>query len=142
MIHLDYTVIVQIVFFLFFWFLLAKLLFKPFVGLLEERERRTEGARAEARSLQSEAERMREEYEKRIAAARDEGSGVKEAIIQQGYQERERLLSQARDEAASLLERIRGELEQEMRKEEQSVEREAEAIARQMAEKILGRTIA
>lgn len=63
MIALDYTVIVQIVSFLFFWFLLTKLLFRPFLGLLEERERRTEGVRAETASLVNEGERLRAEYE-------------------------------------------------------------------------------
>ena len=142
MIYLDYTVIVQIVFFLLLWFLLARLVYSPFVGLFEERERRTEGARAEAASLRGEAERMRADYEKRIAMARDEGGAVKETVVQQGRDERERLLSRAREEAAEHLERIRGEIQQELRKQEQLVEREAEAIARQMAEKILGRKIA
>ena len=142
MIVLNYTVLVQIVAFLAFWFLLARLLFKPFVALLEERERRTEGARAEAAVLLGEAGRMREEYEKRVAGVREEAGRVKEATLEQGRGERERLLSRAREEAAALLERTRGELNEEMRRQEALVGREAEAIAREMAEKVLGRKIA
>jgi len=141
MINLDYTVVVQIVFFLLLWFLLAKLLFNPFVALLEERERRTEGAREEARTLRSEVDRLREEYEKGIARARDEGGRVKEAIIQQAREEREQLLSRARGEAARLMAEVRGEVEAEMARQGALVEREARTIAREMAEKVLGRKI-
>lgn len=141
MIALDYTVLIQIVAFLVFWFLLTKLLFKPFIGLLEERERRTEGAKAEAAALKEEGERLSKEYERAIAQAREEGRAAKEGIIQEARQLRERLLSQAREEAARMVEAAREEIHKELERGRELAAREAEAIARQMAEKILGRRI-
>ncbi|MGH7775081.1 MAG: ATP synthase F0 subunit B [Candidatus Binatia bacterium] len=141
MIALDYTVIVQIVSFLFLWFLLTRLLFRPFIGLLEERERRTEGVKAETASLLEEGERLRVEYENEIARARDEGNAAKEAILQEARQARERLLAQAREEAARRLEVVRGEVQREMQRGRELATREAEVIAQQMAEKILGRKV-
>lgn len=141
MIALDYTVLIQIVAFLVFWFLLTKLLFKPFIGLLEERERRTEGAKAEAAALKEEGERLSKEYERAIAQAREEGRAAKEGIIQEARQLRERLLSQAREEAARMVQAAREEIRKELERGRELAAREAEAIARQMAEKILGRRI-
>ncbi len=141
MIALDYTVIVQAVAFLVFWFLLTRLLFKPFVGLLEERERRTEGVKAEAAALREEGERLLKEYEYAIAKARDEGRAAKEKIVQEGRQARERLLTQAREEAARMLEAVREEIEKELQKGQEIAAREAQAIAQQMAEKIIGRKV-
>jgi F-type H+-transporting ATPase subunit b len=141
MIALDYTVLIQIVAFLVFWFLLTKLLFKPFIGLLEERERRTEGAKAEAAALKEEGERLSKEYERAIAQAREKGRAAKEGIIQEARQLRERLLSQAREEAARMVQAAREEIRKELERGRELAAREAEAIARQMAEKILGRRI-
>lgn len=141
MIALDYTILVQIVFFLVFWFLLTKLFFKPFVGLVEERERRTAGVKAEAAALEEEGERLSKEYEYAVAKARDEGRAVKEAIVQEARQTRERLLTQAREEASRTLAAVRQEIQRELQRGRELAAREAEAIARQMAEKILGRKI-
>ncbi|TAJ88922.1 hypothetical protein EPO44_15310 [bacterium] len=141
MIALDYTVIIQVVAFLVFWFLLTKLLFKPFVGLLEERERRTEGVKAEAAALNEEGERLLKEYEYAIAKARDEGRAAKEKIVQEGRQARERLLGQAREDASRTLEAVRAEIGKELKRGREIAAREAEALAQQMAEKIIGRKI-
>jgi F-type H+-transporting ATPase subunit b len=141
MISLDYSIIVQIVSFLLFWFLLNRILFRPFLALLDERERRTEGARAETASLVEEAERLRAEYESGIAKAREEGGAVKEAILADARRARDRLLAQARDEAGTILQRVRDEIQSELQRGRNLALREAEAIAHQMIEKILGRRV-
>lgn len=141
MIALDYTVLIQVVAFLVFWFLLTRLLFKPFLALLGERERRTEGVRGEAVSLKEEGERLRKEYEYAVAQARAEGYAVKEGIVREARQTRERLLTQAREEAARMLAAIREEIQKELQRGREQAAREVEAIGQQMAEKILGRRI-
>lgn len=141
MTDLNYTVLVQVVSFLVLWFLLNKILFKPFLGLLEERERKTEGVKTESASLTEEGERLRAEYEEKISRARDEGRAVKESILQEARQQRERILGQAREEAAGLLERVRQEVQNELSKERELAAREAEAVAQEMAGKILGRRV-
>lgn len=141
MIALDYTVLVQIVSFLFLWFLLTRLLFRPFLGLLEERERRTEGVRAEAAALTQEAERFRAEYEGRIATARDEGGAIKQALRLEALELRGSLLAQTREEASGHLQTMREEVQRELRRARELGAREAQVIARQMVEKILGRKV-
>lgn len=141
MISLDYSVILQILFFLLFWFLMDKIIFKPFLGLLDERERRTEGAKAETGALIEDAERLRAEYESGMAKAQEEAAAVKEAILVDARRSREQLLTQAREEAGKMMERSRGEIRIELQKARELVLREAEAIARQMTEKILGRRL-
>ncbi|HEV8344448.1 MAG TPA: ATP synthase F0 subunit B [Candidatus Binatia bacterium] len=141
MISLDYSVILQILFFLLFWFLMDRIIFKPFLGLLDERERRTEGAKAETAALIEEAERLRAEYESGMAKAQEEAEAVKEAILVDARRSREQLLTQAREEAGKMIERSRSEIRIELQKARELVRREAEAIARQMTEKILGRRL-
>jgi F-type H+-transporting ATPase subunit b len=143
MIALEYivTVLVQIGFFLALWFILSKLLFKPFIVLVEEREKRTEGLKAAAAALTAEGERLRAEYESAIAKANEEGAAVKETILQEARQTRERLLAEARAQAADRLAAMREEIRQELGKGRAQAMKEASAIARQMAEKVLGRKV-
>ncbi|HEY2987791.1 MAG TPA: ATP synthase F0 subunit B [Candidatus Binatia bacterium] len=142
MMALDYTTLVQIVFFLALWFLLSKLLFRPFIGLLEEREKKTDGFKAAAAALTAEAERLRADYESAIAKARAEGAAAKERILQETHRTRERLLGEARAQAADRLAVVRDEIQKELERGRALAAREAAQIARQMAEKILGRRIA
>lgn len=142
MIDFVYTVLVQIVAFLALWFFLSKILFKPFIALLEERENRTEGLKAAAASLVAEGERLRAEYESAIAKANEEGAAVKETIRQEARQTRERLLAESRAQAVNRMSAVREEIQKEMRKGREQAVQEATAIARQMAEKILERKIA
>ncbi|MEE8075687.1 MAG: ATP synthase F0 subunit B [Candidatus Binatia bacterium] len=141
MISLDYTVFVQIASFLLLLYLLNRLVFTPFRLLLEEREQRTEGVEAETESLLEEGKRLRAEYENKIARARGEGTTIKETIRQEALEARGRILDQAQEEAARVLERARGEIRGAVQKAREVVAEEAEVIAQQMAEKILGRKI-
>jgi F-type H+-transporting ATPase subunit b len=141
MIGLDPTVFIQIVLFLFLWFVLNRLLFKPFLKLLEERERKTEGLKSEASALAAEAEKLKREYEIQVARAREEAAAVKESIVNEARQTKERILSQVREETAERLAKVREEVRRALAREREAALREAEEIGRRMAEKILGRSI-
>ena len=141
MIAIDYSLPVQIVAFLLLWFLLNKLLFQPFLRLIEEREKRTEGAHWETDALIAEGERLRTEYENRIAKARDEAEAAKQTIVAEAGRAREQVLARARESAASSLQATRRQLTQEMAAARRLIGQEAQAVAQQMAEKVLGRRI-
>jgi F-type H+-transporting ATPase subunit b len=141
MINVDYTVLFQIVFFLVLWFLLNRLVFTPFGRLLGQREQRTEGVRAETESLIQEGERLRTEYEDKIARATEEGNALKEAILKEALLTRERSVTRAHEDAARRLQTAREEIQREVQKGRELAAREAAVIAEQMAEKILGRKI-
>jgi F-type H+-transporting ATPase subunit b len=141
MIAIDYSIFVQIGSFLVLWFLLSKLLFKPYLALLEAREKSTDGVKAETAALLKEGERLRAEYETTITRAREEGELAKKALQNEAVQARDRILAQARQEATAVVQAAHIEIERELQKGYQVAVQEAERIARQIAEKILGRTI-
>jgi len=142
MIHIDHTVFIQIILFLVLWFLLNKLLFRPYLRLLEERERRTEGVKHETATLEDEGERLRAQYEERIAQAEQAGSMAKEGILREAREQRQEVLDQAREEAARTLEEVRQEVLAQIQKERELAASEGAAIAQEMANKILGRRVA
>jgi F-type H+-transporting ATPase subunit b len=139
---MDFTLVYQIILFLILWVILSKVLFHPYLSLLDERERKTAGALQEARDLEREGERLRVEYEEKIAQAQAAGYAAREAILKAASEQREKLLAQAREEAASVLEKARAEVRAQMEKESQLAVAEAANIAREMVSKILGRNVA
>jgi F-type H+-transporting ATPase subunit b len=141
MIALDISVLYQIVIFLVVWLILSKVLFRPYLNLLDERERRTTGARHDSGDLEHQGARLKAEYEERIAQARATGVAAKDAIVQEGRQERERLLQQAREEAARTLESARREVQSQLERERALLAAEVAEVARAMVSKILGRRV-
>src|SRR4029077_18838542 len=97
MISLDYSVVYQIVLFLILWLILSKVLFRPYLGLLDERERRTIGTQHDSTDLEHEGARLRAQYEEKIAQAQADGYTAKEAILQQARQQRERVRHPVRE---------------------------------------------
>ena len=142
MISLDISILYQIVLFIILWLILNRVLFKPYLKLLEAREQRTTGAQLDCSDLEHEGARLRAQYEEQIAQARAAGYAVKEAILQNGRLEREKILAEAREEAAKTLERARREIAIAVEQERRIATAEAAALAADMASKALGRKVA
>jgi F-type H+-transporting ATPase subunit b len=141
MISLDISVIYQIILFVVLFLILNKILFQPYLHLLEERERRTTGVQHDSADLEHQGARLRAQYEEKIAQAEAAGYATKEAILQDGRQQRERILSQAREEAMSTLEGVRQEVASAMEQEKRLAAAEAALVAREMVRKVLGREV-
>ena len=141
MIHLDISILYQIVLFLILWLILSRILFKPYLKLLAERERKTAGAQHDSSDLEGEGQRLKTQYEEKIAQAQAAGYAAKEQIIQEGRQQREKILSQAREEAGRALEQARKEVAETLARERQLAAAEATPIASAMVAKVLGRPV-
>jgi F-type H+-transporting ATPase subunit b len=142
MIVLDHSVVYQIILFVILWLILTKVLFRPYLDLLDERERKTTGTQHDSADLDHEAAKLKAEYDDKITQAQTAGYAAQEAILQDARQQRERILGQAREEAASTLDRLRQEIGAAMEREKRSAAAEVSAVASDLASKILGRKVA
>ena len=141
MIQLDFSVVYQIILFLVLWVILNKVLFQPYLHLLAERERKTTGAEHDSSDLEHEGARLKAQYEEKIAQAQAAGYAAKDAILQDGRQQRENILSQARAEAAGTLERVRNEVAGALEQEQRLAAAEVATVASDMVNKVLGRRV-
>lgn len=141
MINVDFSLAVQIVLFLILWSILRRVLFGPVGRLMAERDRRTEGAQAEARSMLEEGKDLQERYDAAIAKARAEGEAIKAEIRDEALKARNVMLSQGRDAATEKIQEIREEVRKELEEARRVASANADALAQQMAEKVLGRTL-
>jgi F-type H+-transporting ATPase subunit b len=141
MIHLDISILYQVILFVVLWVILNKLLFQPYLHLFGERERKTTGAEHDSSDLEHEGARLKTQYEEKIAQAQAAGYAAKDTIVQDGRQQREKILSQTRDEAADTLERVRNEVASALERERRLAVAEVSNIAGAMVAKVLGRTV-
>lgn len=141
MISVDYSLLVQIVLFLILWSILRRVLFGPVGRLMAERERRTDGAHAEASSMTEEGKELQAQYDAAITKARAEGEAIKSEIREEAQRARNVILSHGRDAATEKIQEIREEVQKELEAARRVAATNAEALAQEMAEKVLGRKL-
>jgi len=141
MIQLDYSIVYQIVLFVVLWLILNKLLFQPYLRLLEEREQKTTGAQHDSVDLEHEGAKLKAQFDEKMAQGQAAGYAAKDAINQDARQQREKILGQARDEAARALEQVRQEVAIAMEQEKRLAAAEVSVVASDMVNKVLGRRV-
>lgn len=138
---LDWTFVAQFVLFLALGFVLKPLLFDPVLKVFEERERRTEGAKAEAREMQERAGEILEKYEAELARVhrfvaeerekmRVETAKLENKVIDEARENVNRIVEDGRSKLADRILAIRRELADETR-----------AVAKGVAAQALGREV-
>src|SRR5581483_10769162 len=99
----DATVLVQIAIFVVLWVALKRLWFDPALRIIKERDARSEGAVAEARAIQAEAEKLRAEHARALDEARAEAQREMQAIIHGAEVEQKRMVDEATADTKRML---------------------------------------
>ncbi len=141
MISLDYTLGFQIVNFLLLIFILNILLYKPILGIIAKREKRLEEAGAEVERLRGEMEQKLVEYEAKARLARQEAMEQAKGSLREGTQEAKKIVEDAREEITSLMDDFHRRMEGEIGEARKILSSQSARISREIAEKVLGRTI-
>ena len=142
MISLDISILYQVILFIFLLLVLNKILFQPYLSLLDNRERRTSGAQHDSVDLEREGVQLRAQYEEKIAQGQSTANAEKERILQAAREEREKIVGQARQEAEQHLAHARQEIAAALQVERRLAVAEAATIAAEIASKVLGRKVA
>lgn len=137
----DYTFLVEIVLFVGLWIVLKRLWFDPALKVIRERAARSEGAVAEAKAVQAEAERLRAEQTAALDQARDEAQREMQEMIRTAEAEQKQLLDAARDEAQKTLAEARARIGEEVADARRALRADAEGIAHEVVRKVLGRAV-
>ncbi len=139
MIQLDYTLLIQMGNFLVLLWLLNKFLYKPILGVLDERRRRMEASERSVREFQERASIQWEQYQAELQKAKSAAAAEKEKLKAEGTEAERKLLEQARLEASRSVEESRKILEEQLQQARQALRAQADTLGLEMAEKILGR---
>jgi F-type H+-transporting ATPase subunit b len=142
LIDIDATVLVQFVLFLVLFVIANRFLFQPYLKLRERRREGIEGARAEADRMTAQADAKLAEYEKQLAMARDRANEQGRKVrLDAAAHERE-----VTDKARATAQKAIDDAQATMRKETEAARAQllpqADALARSIASKLLGREVA
>lgn len=138
----DNTIVVMWLNFVFVLLALTRLVFKPTLSLLEQREGKSDGLRAKAVALGNETQKKLAHYEGVLVGARIKGATGREQIIAQAREEERSLIDSARKETETRLKGLRDEIQKEKEKVLKTLKTESETLARLMIDKIMERKAA
>lgn len=118
-----------------------KLAIQPIMKTLEEREHRTEGARAEAADLEIKLNERLKAWETRLDETKQKAGEERQRIRKDASAAEAKVLAAAHEESATEIEKVRVAVEAERTRARADLGKQAEALARELAEKALGREI-
>jgi F-type H+-transporting ATPase subunit b len=140
-VDLDGSFFVQLGIFFIAFFILRSLVFKPVMALFDARSAAMEGSRAEASRLESEAEAKRDHFESQLRSVRQKAGEERQRLQGQAQQLARELTDKARHESVAALSSAKAQLDLESKTTRQRAQAEVPALARQIAEKLLGRSV-
>lgn len=142
LIDIDLTVIVQFLLFLVLFFVANRLLFQPYLALRERRRAGIDGARAEAERMTAEADARLADYEKQLAVARDRANEEGRKVRLDAAAHEREVTDKARTQAQAALEEAQATVRRETEAARAQLLPQADALARAISSKLLGREVA
>ena len=142
LIDIDWTVLVQFGLFLTLYFFANRLLFQPYLKLRERRKAGIEGARAEAERMTASADAKLADYEKKLASARSRANEEGRKVRAEGIAHEKEVTDRARAETQKAIDDATAKMKSETETARAQLLPQAEALARQIASKLLGREVA
>lgn len=118
-----------------------RLIFKPLLRVLDEREARTAGTRARAARLDEEAREVIERYERAVAKTREEAERLRQATLERVRSEAQEVTGGARGSAERSLEDARRELAGALEDARSGLRAQTQELAREAAVRVLGRSL-
>ena len=142
LIDIDATVIVQFVLFLVLFAISNRFLFQPYLRLRERRRAGIEGARAEATRMTAQADAKLADYEKQLAVAREGANDEARKIRAEASRIEREETDRAREKAQKALDQAQTTVRRETEAARGQLLPQADALARSIASKLLGREVA
>jgi F-type H+-transporting ATPase subunit b len=141
-IDFDLTFVGQMVIFAALILVLKPLVFDPVLGLFQERENRTEGAKASAREMQQKAGELLRKYEHELEKVHRVAAEERDAIRAETARLEAEQMNEARQVAAKIINEGRERVAEEIHAIRFELGRNSERLARDIAARVLGREVA
>jgi len=141
MVDLNYTLLIQIINFLVLIFVLNLLLYKPILKIMGRRQETISASEEEVKNLNETIEARMAEYEAKIRDAKVSAMGQRNEILQQGTAVGKEMMDGAKKEIAGMMDDFQQKLNAEMEKAKSILHNQSRLISKEIAEKVLGRSI-
>ncbi len=135
----DLSVVWVIFFVLLLTIILDRLLLKPILRVMEQREHAVRSARELADRAASEARSASAEFDQKVAAARADVYRQMDEVRRAALNERAEIMARTRAEAEAQVASASSQLQAEAEEARRKLSADAEALGAAVAERILGR---
>jgi F-type H+-transporting ATPase subunit b len=140
-VDVDLTFVVQLVMFVALTLVLKPILFDPMLTLFEEREKRTDGAKAQARRIDETSATALAKYEAEMTRARAAANAEREKLRAQALAREQEILTGVREAAAKVMEDGKKAARAEAERIRVALKTQAPDTARELASRVLGREV-
>lgn len=127
--------------FLVLLFILKKILYQPMLQMLDDRKKGIEDAINNAETAKIEAEKLRKDYETRLAEARQEAQDIVAKATKLGEEMKQEIVTSAQNEANKAIQRAQEEIARERDQAVAALRDEVATLAVLAAGKVIGKTI-
>jgi F-type H+-transporting ATPase subunit b len=134
--------LVLLVFFALLIPVLDRLMFKPLLAVLEEREQRIEGARARAEEVARDAAELALRHENAVREVRTASNAERQRGLEQARQQHQAAVGEARRTAEREMAAARVDVRAAVEAARGQLRLDAAPLAREVAERLLGRKLA
>lgn len=120
---------------------LTKVLWKPVMKLIAERQQEIDRMYADAGTAKEQAEKMKREYREKMADANNKAEQIVKEAKRQGQEKQDEMIRQAQLEVKSIRERSMADVMNEKQKAINEAKNEIVVIAMDIAVKALGKSL-
>lgn len=136
-----WNILVALLNLLLLYMILKKFLFKPVTKVMNERQAQVTAIYADAESDRQAAAEMKQEYETRMASAREEADGLVRTAVQTAQRKSDSIIADANHQAAHLKQKAENEIQLEKKQMLSDVKTEISDLAVTIASRIMEREV-
>jgi F-type H+-transporting ATPase subunit b len=140
-VSLDYSLGFQIIKFLLLIVLLNALLYKPLLGMIDNRKKQLEDAEAEIKRLEATVEQKMAAYEEKLRQTKAAALEQKNEIINRAAEEAKAIIDAARADIPGLMEQFNTRMGKEVGAAQNILTEHTRQLSVEIAEKVLGRSL-
>jgi len=123
-------------------FILNKILYKPILKVLDERDARIVGGQEKAKKLLEESQSILKSYNDKLYSAKIDAMTVKNTSRKQAVDQANMIIEEARRNAETIVLNVQKEMAEEIERAKRELEPELGVMAGTIAQQILGRKVA
>ena len=142
MIELNWTFFVQVLNFFVLMFILNKILYKPILKVLDDRDERIVGGQEKAKELISESDTILNSYNEKLQVSKIEALGTKNIARKEASEKANVIIGEAREKAEGIISQVQRDMALEIERVKKELEPEVDIMAATIAQQILGRKVA
>jgi len=141
MISINATLVLQVINFLVLIWILNRILFKPILKIMEEREKHIASIQTQMNRLRTESEEKAAEIEHQMRQARKKAAAHRDELRDQAAAQAHDLIQRAGAEARDHIHQVQTEMNNQMAEARKSLAEFNESIIEMLFNKIMGRKI-